>query len=176
MMRNKYFRFLCSRLEHADRFMMLLQKLHLREFYSIIPNDDNRARDGAELRNLFSEEVGPSGPLSLPEFECSMLEMLIGLANRLEFETAQSEWEKTSSEWFWILIDNLGFTTCDDAAFSQCNTLDKYIDQTLTIFLDRGYESNGNGGLFPIRNAEKDQRRVEIWYQMNSYVLENYPI
>lgn len=176
---SKYFKFLCSLIGNREEFKHLLEKLHSIEFYSIIPNDDNRVQDGYNLRDVFADEGGPTGPLSLagiPDFECSVLEMLIALSERLEFETAQSKWEKTVEEWFWILIDNLGFLTCTDQAFLQCRTLDKYVDQTISIFLERGYSPDGQGGLFPLKTPEKDQRRVEIWYQMNSYVMENYPI
>ena len=42
--------------------------------------------------------------------------------------------------------------------------------------LAREYSDNGHGGLFPLKNPKKDQRKVEIWYQMTEYINENYPI
>ena len=74
----------------------------------------------------FLEEVGQTGLISLPDGPCTVLEMLIALSYRLEFETAQSKWEKTVSEWFWILIDNLGLIKChNDEYFTNCE-VEKY--------------------------------------------------
>jgi len=176
MTKNKYLGFLCSIVGKSQDYGRLLEELHKIPFYHIIPNDDNRAMDGAELRDAFLDEVGPSGAPFLPEYPCSVLEMMIAMAKRLEFETAQSKWEKSPDEWFWILVDNLGFTSCDNTAFIQCQTIGDYVRKSVRIFLERSYDSDGNGGLFPLKNPQKDQRRVEIWYQMNAYVLENYPI
>jgi len=102
--------------------------------------------------------------------------MLIGLAYRLEFETAQSKWEKTVSEWFWILIDNLGLICCDNDAYFTNSKVGSDVPETIGRMLSREYEADGEGGLFPLKNPKKDQRRIEIWYQMTSYILENYPI
>ena len=168
--KSKYFNFLCSMI-NADReqdYEALLEELFMIIFYPLIPNDDNRAHDGKQLRNIYMNQAGqPALFFSLLDDECSVLEMLIGLSLRLEFETAQSKWEKTSSEWFWILIDNLGLTAL--------NSLTDIRDRVM-VFLKREYKSNGDGGLFPLKYPKNDQRTVEIWYQMSAYILENYPI
>ena len=39
-------------------------------------------------------------------------------------------------------------------------------------FLERAYNRSGRGGLFPIKRVLKDQRRVEIWYQMMDYISQ----
>ena len=33
---------------------------------------------------------------------------------------------------------------------------------------------DGFGGLFPLKHAKKDQRKVEIWYQLQNWLMENY--
>lgn len=174
-MPNRYFDFLCSLVGRSEEYSLLLSKLQRIEFYSLIPNDDNRVADGLYLRSLFSDEVGQNWPTSSSE-SCSVLEMLIGLARRLEFETAQSKWEKTVSEWFWILIDNLGLISCTDVVYNTNESVEDSIDLVVNTMISREYDSNGNGGLFPIKDSHKDQRRMEIWYQMTDYILENYPI
>ena len=97
--------------------------------------------------------------------------MLIALAQRLEFETALSKWEKSTAQWFWVLINNLGLDTFTDENFDM-----EAVQEKVQIFLDRKYEKNGEGGLFPLKNPKEDQRRIEIWYQMSAYLFENYPI
>jgi hypothetical protein len=147
--------------------------LHRIEFYSLVPNDENRGADGNQLRETFLDEGGAI--TALPFLSCTMLEMLIGLSQRLEFETAQSRWEKTPREWFWVLIDNLDldFRTLEGLSLGDYVTK---IEDSVTLLLERGFDFDGNGGLFPLKHAKNDQRRVEIWYQMSAYMLENYPI
>jgi len=38
----------------------------------------------------------------------------------------------------------------------------------------RRYSKTGKGGLFPLKHPKKDQTEVEIWYQMQQYVMENF--
>lgn len=167
-MRNRYFTYLGGLVgEEADNYFNMLNILHNMDFYSLIPNDDNRGEDGKQIRDGFH--------LSVNIRNCTVLEMLIGLSIRLEFETAQSQWEKTVAEWFWILIDNLGLTIFDDDMYKSMKPRGE-IEEIVQRLLDRKYEKNGNGGLFPLKYPKKDQRKVEIWYQMSAYVLENYPI
>ena len=170
-MRNRYFDFLCRIVGREDEYGKLLNDLHQIEFYSLVPHDDNRAEDGKQIRERFMDEEGLHALSQSDLGECTVLEMLIGLSFRLEFETAQSCWEKTPDEWFWILIDNLDLTHCNDGRYSLAE-----VTKNVLNFLSRHYNSNGDGGLFPLNTSKRDQRRVEIWYQMSDYILENYPI
>jgi len=175
---NRYFEFLCSIVDEdgSREYDKLLKELHGIEFYSLIPNDDNRGEDGKQLRKKFeNEEKGPQSlSLSLNK-PCTVLEMLIGLAYRLEFESANSHWEKTPGEWFWVLLDNLGLGWYDNKMFIQMKGATE-INQKVGVFLDRHYKSDGSGGLFPLKEPQKDQRRIEVWYQMSAYIMENYGI
>lgn len=179
-MTNKYFNFLCRIVGKADRYSILLGELSRLTFYPLIPNDDNRCEDGKQLRDRFCDEEGGQHALSLcPDGPCTVLEMLIGLSFRLEFETANSCWEKTPSDWFWILIDNLGLSKArhdpDRGGILRHAEIED-IRNRIEIFLERRYDDNGYGGLFPLARPKQDQREVEIWYQMSAYILENYPI
>jgi hypothetical protein len=153
---------------------MLLEKLQSMEFYAFVPNDDNRAVDGTHIRDVFCEEEGQHALSFCPDGPCTVLEMLIGLAYRLEFETAQSKYEKSPREWFWILVDNLGLTEYDNHFYTD--EVDNHVEDVITCLLERHYASNGEGGLFPLHHARLDQRKVEIWYQMSAYIIENYPV
>lgn len=175
-----YFEFLCDlvwkqgkRIDETKE-IFLLHELQEREFYALIPNDDNRASDGLQLRDNYIDEGGAAQ--ALPSGSCSVLEMLIGLAYRLVLETEGSRWEKSVDVWFWILIDNLSLSNLlKSTPISQQDFSDK-IEWVITNLLEREYKSNGEGGLFPLRHTTQDQKRVEIWYQMTAYVVENYPI
>lgn len=131
-----------------------------KDFYSILPEDERRESDGRALREDYGEEVDGT---------CSVLEMLVALAIRMADEIVPEI--GNAGYFFWLMVKNLGLDDMDDAEFNPEET--HYI---LDRFLERGYEPNGYGGLFPLEHPKKDQRNVEIWYQMQAYVIENYEI
>jgi hypothetical protein len=175
-MNNEYFQFLFNIVGNYHRYELLLRQLFATEFYPLIPNDDNRCVDGLQTRDLFYMEKGQHALSLLAEAPCNVFEMLIGVAMRLEFELAQSKFEKPFSEWFWVLIDNLGLTWATNIEIQSYKAGSDRVKQIVSRLLDRQYESDGEGGLFPLKYSENDQRTVEIWYQMSEWVLENYPI
>ena len=48
------------------------------------------------------------------------------------------------------------------------------VADAMAAIIWRTYDSNGYGGLFPLRNPREDQRKVELWYQLNAYLLEQF--
>ena len=174
---NEYLDFLCKIVGRKGvDYTELLTFLHGIEFYSLVPNDDNRGLDGERLRDIYLDEVGPSGAPSLPNRPCSVLEMLIGVAFRLEFDLLGGEYERPASDWFWILLDNLGLMGFNNRILKQNDEAKLEAGKIVLNLLDRRYKFDGSGGLFPLKVAQKDQRTVEIWYQMSAWEIENYPI
>lgn len=145
-------------------YWKVLKQLHTKPFVWFVPNDDNRAEDGRNLRIDFLnyEDIRRVEP-GWMELECSMLELMIGLSRRLAFED-----DGEPRAWFWRLMENLGLERYND------NTLvpEKEIDNILDDVIWRTYRRNGRGGLFPLRRSHEDQREVELWYQMHAYLLE----
>jgi hypothetical protein len=140
----------------------LLRQLYSIEFVYVIDRDDNRAEDGRALRYEWADEVNfRVDPIWL-EHGCSFLEMLIALSRRLAFE-ANGE----PHLWFWHLLNNLNLTDCNDRSNYDVHKVDDIVDTVIWRTFDR----NGNGGLFPMRRARRDQRNVEIWTQMHEYLL-----
>lgn len=132
-----------------------------------IKNDDNRAEDGLQLRSIFMDEEGWN---TNPYFEesCSVLEVLIALAIRIENDIMWDGETDRTSKWFWEMYNNLGFNKVDHSDYNFI----------LNVFLDRKYDENGVGGLFPLtrssRKQHKNQRKIEIWNQAQAYLMENY--
>lgn len=91
-----------------------------------------------------------------------MLEMLIALSRRLSFVGGGA-----SLEWFWHMLHNIGLDIYNDLAWDG-----EFVDKAMRQINERTYDENGNGGLFPLKETDIDQRKVELWYQMNSYCLE----
>lgn len=131
-----------------------------------IPNDDNRTEDGKDLRPEFIATHDAECNNAWLSQACSMLEMLIALSRRLEFESNHDTYH-----WFWTLLENLNLRVYTDAVYDD--EVEMIVDKTLIAVIDRRYRSNGDGGLFPLRRPKTDQRKVEIWYQMSLYLLEN---
>lgn len=142
----------------------LAKKLFTTEFTWTVPNDDNRLEDGRDLRYEFRDDCNLQNVD--PQWfglGCSMLEMLVALARRLAFQT-----DGEARAWFWHLIENLDLQGCTDRRpFPE-----HHVEEVLNRVIHRTYESDGHGGLFPLRRSRDDQRRIELWYQLNAYILE----
>lgn len=142
----------------------LLNQLFSREFISLVPNDDNREADGMALRREFvsMEKVRPRPSRTWMYMGCSVLEMMIGVTRHLAFQA-----EGEPAEWFWILIDNLGLSWYSDGRWNG-----RKIDAIVERLVWRQYSYDGTGGLFPLQRPREDQRKVEIWSQMEAFILE----
>ena len=145
-------------------YWKLLKELYTKEFVWLVPNDDNRIEDGKALRIEFiHDEQLDDVDQGWLDLGCSMFELMVGLARRLEFEA-----DGEAHYWFWHMMENLGLERYSDNRRLPRTHIDKILDRV--IF--RNFKPNGDGGLFPLKNPKKDQRKVELWYQLNSYVLE----
>lgn len=150
----------------ARSYWDLANKLYRTPFIGWVPNDDNRAEDGKCLRHEFVEEAGIDFvEQEWLELDCSFLEMLIGIARRAAFET-----DLSPLAWFWKLMENLELRDYTDDIYEIA--IDEAVEEALNRVNDRTYERDGKGGLFPLHIAHKDQRKVELWYQLAAYVLE----
>lgn len=150
----------------ARSYWMLATTLFSKEFLWSIPNDDNRVEDGKELREEFLNDTAAERNYEWMNEGCSFLEMLIALSRRCAFETDEDPFE-----WFWILVDNLGLRPFVDEEYSEDYLVD--VDVVLDRVINRTYEPDGRGGLFPLKSPSVDQREVELWYQMGAYLMEN---
>lgn len=159
-------------MRRGKSYLILMKVLYKTQFYILIGDDMNRCSDGVQLRFEYSEEVGGRCRLDISE-PCSVLEMLVALARRMDYEISDEEYERTSL-YFWEMIDNLGLLNCDDTSYGSVRGTGTYVKETLKRFMDRDYRYSGEGGLFPLRNPKRDQRDVSIWYQMGAYLYENY--
>lgn len=150
----------------ARTYWKLFRRLYVTKFEFYVRNDENRAKDGIELRyEFFGEEDLGSENRDWRNLDCSFLEMLVALARRAAFQT-----DDEPGDWFWKLLENLELRKYTDAVYTA--TIDREVGKTLDNVNKRRYSEDGVGGLFPLRYAETDQRRVEVWYQLAEYLLE----
>lgn len=154
-------------------YRKLLHHLHQAEFYYTLPMDGNRAEDGTDLRYRFGYEhfhEGPEIASCLDDRPCSVLEMMVALAIRCEEQIMDDpDAGDRTGQWFWNMIVNLGLGSMDDRRFDQT-----FVDDILQRFMNREYGPHGEGGLFTVHRCQRDMRSIEIWYQMNHYLTENF--
>lgn len=162
---NEYFEWLYGlvsdgRFARSVSYRELLLYLHSTPFIYSIPKDENRAEDGIGLRDRFNGQVETMFD------ECSVLEMMIALAIRCE-ETIMDDaaMGDRTGQWFWGMIANLGLGGMNDERFDY-----RLVDEVIWRFQNRKYDRDGRGGLFRVRNCDRDLRKVEIWIQMCWYL------
>lgn len=157
-----YFEWLVSQVNipNGKTYNDLFERMHNKEFVWTVPNDDNRVQDGLDLRHEFLD--GSRRRLSLDVV--TLLEVLVSLSRRCAF-TAGGE----PSLWAWRLIKNLRLNKmCDPLTKDKADRVDEILDALVW----RTYRRDGQGGFFPLHQEMEDQTRVEIWYQMNTFVNE----
>jgi hypothetical protein len=166
-----YFNWLCSQVgqvqvrETSKTYRRLLRLLYQKEYIWLVPNDDNRMADGRALRNEFVGELHISNvDQDWMSLDCSFFEMLLGISRRASFLD-----DGTPAEWFWHLLQNIELHVFND----RMEINENIVDDTLERVIWRHYEPTGRGGLFPLRFSAGDQRKLELWCQMNAYLLEN---
>ena len=177
-LREKYFQWMC-RICDGNRprkvsYERLLRYLYAREFIVLVPMDENRAKDGIDLRYRFAYDNGLSKieVKMLDCTPCSVLEMMVALAVRCEEHIMNNDdaGDRTGL-WFWKMIDNLDLSRDYNSKFNEA-----YVDKVITRLLYREYSPDGEGGSFTVPNAREDMRKVEIAHQMfwylNDYINE----
>lgn len=146
--------------------LMHLFQTTFRECKSVA-RDVNRARDGVSLRKKFFEENGWTFN-SLGSPECSWLEMLIALSERIDDQMMYDmNLGNRTDKWFWLIIDQIGLKKYIDR-----NYIHDEVDEILDKLGRREYENGGRNGIFKCQN---DVRKVEIWYQVMRFFNEIGP-
>jgi hypothetical protein len=169
-----YFKWLYEQVAAPDfhgkdlTYWKLLKILYQKNIIWFVPNDENRIQDGVDLRKKFilQENIIDPDPEWL-DMDCSFLELMVGLANRLAFMADNGE----AYYWFWVMMDNIGLIGySDERRYTQ--RLTDRINSILDEVICRTYEPSGLGGFFPLREPRHDQRKRELWYQMSDYIME----
>lgn len=173
-----YHDWLVGRIDGAGHGI-LMDILHDTPFDWIMERDSDRAEHGKYLRVKYAEETGQHIDSRWPDWSdwpCSMLEMLVGLAEALEDHVLyDSIFGDRTAVWFWMMLSNCGLAGLDDETIlSNGVDVTGYIQSVCERITNREYGYSGEGGLFPLEHPGTDQRDVEIWYQAQSYILENH--
>ena len=154
---------------HRKRYRKLLKCLYDKEFYWMIPMDENRYFDALELREDFLDDFIDIRPVTIEESEenfgrsCNVLEMLVALARRAVYDVVGDDSCGNEGDWFWRMIWNLHLYSLDDQNFDR-----EMAEKILDIFLSRKYAPDGEGNIFRIPDRT-DMQEIEIWCQLCWY-------
>ena len=153
--------------EHRN-YERLLRELNSVEFTWVIPMDENRDMDAVELRKEYLFDCGYHR-YDLWTTPRSVLEVLIAFSRRIEIEITGEPGNDDLSRWFWVMIDNLGLLKFSDDRFIK-----EEVDKILEKWLSHLYKKNGKGSIFLTHKTDIDFREMEMWYQMHTYLNENW--
>ena len=156
---ERYFDWLMAIVGGPGEYKDVIDVLWSTEYWSDIPNDENRANDGLELRYFYEEETG---------FECekngacTVLEMMIALANRMEnaFFYDPKVGNRTNL-WFWEMFYNAGF-----ANFGK-NGQKKW---PFAHFLQKFLARKSGTFFFEIDKKPENWAKIEVWKQVCAHV------
>lgn len=168
-------------------YLWLLDKIHIRDhphhemmveyLYDYpyrwrVEDDRNRAVDGMELRDRFEMETGwpiseyKEVGLNVP---CSVLEMLVGLAMRIEDDIMYDpEHGERTHIWFWMMAENLGLTKATD---DEIEFGDRFGVPYLDYLLDSWMSGNvQKAEIFPQKVGKNHQKVEGIWQKTMNFL------
>lgn len=177
--KSKYLNYLMERAglekDGDDGYGTFCEKLLRSDFLPLLDMDGNRSCECLELRHDFDQEWDMHACDILDEELCetgTVMELLVVMAEKMKFEMADSEYESSTRKWFLEMLSNCGL----DYYANNSNYQEEAVDSILYTVIFREIGWDGEGGLFPLFMAQRDQRRIELIAQMNDYLEENYDI
>lgn len=186
-----YYSWLCSFILDSSYSSEILDYLYNTNFQYKLLLDNNRSSDVYYLREKYYVEnkelfydigIGSNDPFWTKQ--SSVLEVILSLvmhmSDNLDTSFAEKSERNLISKLFIELVDNLCFyDKVGDLLptdFYINGIVDEFnIESKVLNWMNRKYEYNGKGGLFPLSDAKEDQRKLELWYQMHQYMDEKYP-
>lgn len=172
--KNQYFNWLIELVlpNEIDRinYHELLKTLYFYEYVPSMDRDINRIADAYELRKTFSFKCNFPFDYIVTDLneQCSMLEMMVALSNRIEDTIMfDPEYGNRIDVWFKEMLSSMLLIEQTNSNYDA-----EWINYRIKIFNNRQYEVNGQGSLFTVSNPNVDMRDLEIWYQMQLYLSE----
>lgn len=170
MMRDDYYAWLLDKVNvlhgEYENYSLLVQYLYANDFRYVLNMDANRAKGGLALRSIYAMQAGVYTE-DVKEGSCSILEMLVALGENMYMYT-----DIPTSKWFWEMMENLGLMIYDDRDYDEFE-----VSRKINAWMDRDFTQSGQGSIFPLPDEfTGDSRSMEIWNQMNKYLLTYYPV
>lgn len=154
-------------------YCLLLDILFNIPFKSHIDMDNNRIEDAYYMRKEYlSDDIFRriDGSIIKDRY-ISVFEVLFALSKRMENDILCDPMEEIdhSADHFWLFLRNLGVEKYSNGRINEAE-----IRYKVEKWVNRDYEKDGTGSIFPVKGSKIDMRKVEIWQQMSIYIMENY--
>lgn len=149
----------------ARRYIELWELLYGVPFRVVLERDRNRIGDVYEMR----KHIGYLSSCNEPDMAVTVLEVLVAFARRIDMEYIGSPGDPHPERIILEMVQNLGIDRYVKQGYNRSFVMEK-----LDRWMDRTYNICGIGGLFPVKRDQRDQRKLELWDQMMSYIHENY--
>ncbi len=187
-MNESYFEWLLNKVgvtDDEDGYSYLCAILHEVLFHPLIDMDENRWMEARRYRWDYAVEHGYEEVWQQDEMAnqidesiggCTVFELLISLAEKMQFETEDGPYDANLAKWFNELIFNMGLKAYTNKEFNMNEAAYFEAEDKINKMIFRQYRATGEGGLFPLRYPKQDQRGVELAIQLNNYLAENYDI
>jgi hypothetical protein len=189
-MREAYEKWLMDQLlvdEEEDGYSELCKILGKTPYLPFMEMDINRGDDGMALRDEWVDEkfgdcyAAIDARFTLDEEigggTCSMLELLVILCRKIQYEMLEGPYEAGIFKWFLELLGNCGLDKWTNEKIAEdVEKASDDISELLGTVIFHRFGWDGEGSLFPLRYAREDQREMDLMTQMNNYIAENYDI
>lgn len=164
--------------KHYTKLLFALSAIDFNDHFGM---DMNRSKEGMRLFDIFCDEHNITGnrPMfGLPN-RCSMLELMVHMATVMNNQLADPfDYEDLTGKYFWEdIIRNLKLNALDDVFYERdYQVWKRRFDDIISNFNSRSYDYYGNGSMFPMPNAKGDMRNLDVWDQMQEYIMSYYPL
>lgn len=162
-----------------DGYSRLCEVLQDCAFFTIVRMDENRREEGMSLRNEAESDMAFGGDIRIEQpfvYTCSMMEIIVVMARRMNYEMLDSEYEADIGKWAIELFSNAGLSGFTNSVFDSDDNAKNEAEAVVKDIVYHRYGFDGEGGLFPLKQPKYDQRTTELLTQMNNYLAENYDI
>ena len=160
--------------KRAD-YIDLLLALHDVPFRWVVDRDENRAKDGLELRKMYEEDTGEWCDQYGP---CTLLEMFLALAIRCDTEIMYDPDDlNRADKWFWMMAENLSMDKFISPFFVHDGKNEENFEffEIVNGFLDRNYGQKWQFCPFFVPFLSTKLEKMELYYQMNFYLKWRFP-
>ena len=166
-----------------DGYSELCARMQKTGFVSSVLMDENRNRDCRGLRSDFARLNHPGEYPDAADIldgiygeYGTILEIIVILAERLEFEMKDSIYEAGVGKWTSELLTNCGLDAATNErmhssghAIAFCDIIENKLGKNKVYW-------DGEDGFFPLHWAKRDQRYLELMDRMNDYIESYYDI
>ena len=177
--RDAYQTWLRDTLNIDNRYNILFDQLYEKPFEFVLENDENRESDARHLREQFAYKADLMFRDEWLLWHASVIEVLASLSFKMLDSVCDFPGDFEAETGFWIMMENLGLDGFTDDVYLIENGFNGFdsvriqVDKIVDKWLYRRFTKTGKGSPFPRKRGVEDQRKVELWYQLSGYVIEN---